>query len=174
MADLNITAGPFQPTWESLRQFQCPVWFQDARFGIWSHWGPQAVPMAGDWYARNIYIQGTPQNRYHVRKYGHPSKFGYKDIIPQWKAEKFDPDGLMDLYVAAGARYFVAQAAHHDNFHNWNSSLHRWNAVNMGPQKDILGLWQAAKPIDTKNPAPTSLRNLRSRAAAKGSRWQQD
>jgi alpha-L-fucosidase len=144
MADETIAAGSFKPTWDSLRQFQCPDWFRDAKFGIWSHWGPQAVPMTGDWYARQIYIEGTTQNRYHVRKYGHPSKFGYKDIIPQWKAEKFDPDVLMDLYAAAGARYFVAQAAHHDNFHNWNSSLHRWNAVNMGPKKDILRLWQTA------------------------------
>ncbi len=144
MADFDIEKGPFEPTWESLRHFKCPAWFQDAKFGIWSHWGPQAVPMAGDWYARNIYIQGSAQNRYHVRKYGHPSRYGYKDIIPQWKAEKFDPDGLMDLYAAAGARYFMAQAAHHDNFHNWNSRSHRWNAVSMGPKKDILGLWQAA------------------------------
>lgn len=142
--ELSIQPGPFQPTWESLRQFQCPDWFRDAKFGIWSHWGPQAVPMAGDWYARHMYVEGHTQYRYHLRKYGHPSKFGYKDIIPLWKAEKFDPMRLMDLYVKAGARYFVAQAAHHDNFHNWNSSQHRWNAVRMGPQRDIIQLWKDA------------------------------
>ncbi|MEJ5310545.1 MAG: alpha-L-fucosidase [Anaerolineae bacterium] len=144
MVDMTIESGPFAPTWESLRQFQCPEWFRDAKFGIWSHWGPQSVPMYGDWYARQMYVEGSDQYRYHLRKYGHPSKFGYKDVVQLWKAEKFDPDGLMALYVAAGARYFVAQAAHHDNFHNWNSTQHRWNAVNMGPQKDILQLWKDA------------------------------
>jgi alpha-L-fucosidase len=141
---MDIEKGPFEPTWESLRTFECPDWFRDAKFGIWSHWGPQAVPMYGDWYARHMYVEGSDQYRYHIRKYGHPSRFGYKDIIPLWKAERFDPDGLMDLYVKAGARYFVAQAAHHDNFHNWNSSRHPWNAVQMGPGKDIVALWQAA------------------------------
>jgi alpha-L-fucosidase len=144
MDDLTIAQGPFEPTWESLRRFECPAWFRDAKFGIWSHWGPQSVPMYGDWYARHMYVEGSEQYRYHIRKYGHPSLFGYKDIIPLWKAEKFDPDALMDLYVEAGARYFVAQAAHHDNFHNWNSTHHRWNSVKMGPRKDIIALWQEA------------------------------
>ncbi|MFZ6028012.1 MAG: alpha-L-fucosidase [Chloroflexota bacterium] len=144
MPTSSILAGPFSPTWESLRTFHCPDWFRDAKFGIWSHWGPQSVPMYGDWYARNMYIEGQEQYRYHLRKYGHPSKFGYKDILQLWKAEKFDPAGLIALYVKAGARYFVAQAAHHDNFHNWNSTQHRWNSVNFGPKKDILALWQSA------------------------------
>jgi alpha-L-fucosidase len=144
MIDLNIQPGPFEPSWESLRGFQCPDWFRDAKFGIWSHWGPQSVPMAGDWYARHMYVEGHAQYRHHLRRFGHPSRFGYKDIIQLWKAEKFDPEGLMDLYVSAGAKYFVAQAAHHDNFHNWNSSHHPWNSVRMGPQKDIVGLWQQA------------------------------
>jgi alpha-L-fucosidase len=141
---MSITSGPFQANWESLRTFECPDWFRDAKFGIWSHWGPQSVPMAGDWYARHIYVEGHVQNRYHVRHYGHPSKFGYKDIVKLWKAEKFDPEELMDRYVAAGAKYFVGQAAHHDNFHNWNSTQHPWNSVKVGPGKDIIALWQAA------------------------------
>ncbi len=140
----EIQQGPFQPTWESLRQYRCPDWFQDAKFGIWSHWGPQAVPMYGDWYARHMYVEGTDQYRYHIRQFGHPSRVGWKDVVQQWKAEKFDPEGLMNLFAQAGAKYFVAQAAHHDNFHNWNSSQHRWNSVNMGPKKDIVALWQAA------------------------------
>jgi alpha-L-fucosidase len=144
MNSSSIQSGPFEPTWESLRTFQCPDWYRDAKFGIWSHWGPQAVPMAGDWYARHMYMEGSVQYRYHYRKYGHPSKFGYKDVIQLWKAEKFDPEGLMELYKAAGARYFVGQAAHHDNFHNWNSKTHRWNSVQMGPKKDIVAMWQAA------------------------------
>jgi alpha-L-fucosidase len=140
----EIAAGPYQPTFESLRQFECPEWFRDAKFGIWSHWGAQSVPMYGDWYARNIYIEGSEQYRYHVRHYGHPSKFGYKDLVQLWKAEAFDPDALMDLYTAAGAKYFVAQAMHHDNFFNYDSSIHRWNSVNMGPKKDIVALWKDA------------------------------
>jgi alpha-L-fucosidase len=141
---LDIAAGPFQPTWESLRTFQCPQWFHDAKLGIWAHWGPQSVPMYGDWYARNMYIEGHDQYRHHWRVYGHPSRSGYKDIARSWKAEEFDPDALMDLYVQAGARYFVAQAVHHDNFDNWNSRHHKWNAVRVGPQKDIVGLWREA------------------------------
>lgn len=134
----------FQPTFESLRAHECPKWFQDAKFGIWSHWGPQSVPMCGDWYARNMYIQGSSQYNYHVRHYGHPSKFGYKDICKLWKAENFDPEGLMELYHRAGARYFVAQAMHHDNFFNYESQVNRFNSVNIGPGKDICSLWKAA------------------------------
>jgi alpha-L-fucosidase len=140
----NIQQGPFEPTWESLRRFECPDWFRDAKFGIWSHWGPQSVPMFGDWYARNMYREGTDQYLHHWRVYGHPSKNGWKDVVQLWKAEKFDPEGLMQLYVDAGARYFCAQAVHHDNFDNWDSTHNRWNAVRVGPKKDIVGLWQAA------------------------------
>ena len=136
--------GSFSPSFDSLSTFECPEWFRDAKFGIWSHWGPQSVPMYGDWYARHLYIQGHPQNLYHVRHYGHPSKFGYKDICKLWKAEEFDPAGLMSLYRKAGARYFVAQAMHHDHFFNFPSTLNRFNSVQMGPGKDICGLWKAA------------------------------
>lgn len=144
MHDLSIERGPFEPSWESLRGYRCPEWFRDAKLGIWAHWGPQSVPMYGDWYAQHMYEEGSDQYRYHLRRYGHPSRFGYKDIIALWKAERFEPEALMRLYVDAGARYFVAQAAHHDNFHNWNSQHHRWNAVAMGPGKDIVGLWRDA------------------------------
>ncbi|WP_435280479.1 alpha-L-fucosidase [Streptomyces koelreuteriae] len=120
--------GPFLPTLESLGYFACPDWFRDAKFGIWAHWGPR----------------GSDQYRYHVRTYGHQSEFGYKDLVRLWKAENFDPDGLMGLYVRAGARYFVALASHHDHFLTYPSRLHRWNAAKVGPGKDIVGLWQAA------------------------------
>jgi len=141
---LARVAGPFKPTADSLKSYRVPDWFRDAKFGIWSHWGPQAVPRAGDWYARNMYIWGSPQYNHHVKHYGHPSKFGYKDIIPLWKAEKFDPEGLMTLYKNAGARYFVSMGVHHDNFDLWNSRHHEWNAVKMGPRRDIVGDWQNA------------------------------
>jgi alpha-L-fucosidase len=139
----KIKAGPFQPAVDSLKNYVCPDWFRDAKFGIWSHWGPQSVPMYGDWYARHMYTEGHAQYYYHWRKYGHPSKFGYKDIIKLWKAENFDPAGLMNRYVESGAKYFVCQAMHHDNFDNFNSSHNPWNSVNLGPKKDICALWQA-------------------------------
>ncbi|HLJ18055.1 MAG TPA: alpha-L-fucosidase [Bryobacteraceae bacterium] len=134
----------FKPTFESLKQYSVPEWFRDAKFGIWAHWGPQSVPEDGDWYARNMYIEGSVQYEYHCRTYGHPSKVGYKDIVQRWKAEDFDAPGLVALYKKVGAKYFVAQAVHHDNFDNWNSKYHRWNAVKIGPHKDIVGLWRDA------------------------------
>ena len=143
-AKLPIAPGAFKPTMESLKQYKCPEWFRDAKFGIWAHWGPQAVPMDGDWYARGIYEQGSGHYNYHIEHYGHPSKFGYKDIIPLWKAEKWDPERLMQLYKKAGAKYFVSMGSHHDDFFLWNSKLHKWNAVNMGPKRDVVGDWQKA------------------------------
>ena len=134
----------FEPTFDSLRTYSAPDWFRDAKFGIWSHWGPQSVPMFGDWYARNMYVEGTPQYEYHLRHYGHPSRFGYKDICALWKAENFDPDALLDKYVKAGARYLMTQATHHDHFFNYASDINRMNSMNVGPHKDILGLWKAA------------------------------
>jgi alpha-L-fucosidase len=141
---LPITEGVFQPSDESLTQYQCPDWFRDAKFGIWAHWGPQAVPRQGDWYARRLYQEKDPAYKYHLEHYGHPSEFGYKDIIPLWKAERWDPDKLMELYKKTGAKYFVSMGSHHDNFFLWDSNIHRWNAVNMGPKKDVVGIWQEA------------------------------
>jgi alpha-L-fucosidase len=141
---LAIAPGPFQPTAESLEKYEYPAWFRDAKLGIWAHWGPQAVPMFGDWYARQLYIQGHPQYKDHLEHYGHPTKVGYKDLIPLWKAEKWDPDRLMGLYKKAGARYFVSMGVHHDNFDLWNSTHHDWNAVKMGPHRDVVGDWHKA------------------------------
>lgn len=140
--ELPIASGPFKPTADSLKTYQAPEWFRDAKFGIWAHWGPQAVGRSGDWYARWMYVPGHPIFAQHLKQYGHPSEFGYKDIIPLWKAEKFDPQALMNLYVAAGAKYFVSMGVHHDNFDLWNSRHHRWNALAMGPKRDIVGAWR--------------------------------
>jgi len=139
-----MAKGPFEPTAESLKTYQTPAWFRDAKFGIWAHWGPQAVPRLGDWYARWMYVPGHPVYKKHLDQYGHPSQFGYKDIIPLWTAEKFDPEALMNLYVAAGAKYFVSMGVHHDNFDLWNSRHHRWNATQMGPKRDVVGAWRDA------------------------------
>lgn len=146
----------FEPTKESFVNYKCPEWFRNAKFGIWSHWGPQAVPRQGDWYAKNMYISNKydkvkgkyvgphPHYLYHVKHYGHPSEFGYKDIIPLWKAERWDPDALMKIYKETGARYFVSMGVHHDNFYLWDSDLTPWTSVKMGPQRDVVGEWQKA------------------------------
>ncbi len=139
-----IAPGPFKEDLDSLKNYRCPEWFRDAKFGIWAHWGPQAVPANGDWYARKMYIQGDGDYKSHLETYGHPSKSGYKDIIPLWKAEKWDPVALMALYKKAGAHYFVSMGCHHDDFDLWNSQFHSWNAVRMGPKRDVVGEWQKA------------------------------
>jgi alpha-L-fucosidase len=131
----------FKPDWESLKQYRCPEWFRDAKFGIWAHWGPQGAPMQGDWYARNMYIQGTRHYEFHLKHYGHPSQVGFKDIIPLWTAKNWEPEFLIRKYKRAGARYFAAMGVHCDNFDCWNSKHHRWNSVNYGPQRDIVGIW---------------------------------
>jgi alpha-L-fucosidase len=140
---LAIEPGPFQGTRESLQAYRIPEWFRDAKFGIWAHWGPQSATEAGDWYARNMYMQGSPQYRFHLEHYGHPTKVGFKDVIPTFKADQWDPAHLMDLYVKAGAKYFVSMGVHHDNFDMWNSKYQpRWNAAKSGPKKDIVGIWK--------------------------------
>jgi alpha-L-fucosidase len=138
----RIGAGPFKPNWESLKQYEVPQWFQDAKFGIWAHWSPQCVPEEGDWYARGMYQEGSDQYNYQVKTYGHPSAFGYKDICNLWTAARWDPDRLMQLYKRAGAQYFVALANHHCNFDCWDSTYQEWNSVRVGPKKDIVGIWE--------------------------------
>ncbi|MBL7745741.1 MAG: alpha-L-fucosidase [Chitinophagaceae bacterium] len=144
--DVNepMAKGPFVPSWDSLKQYKTPEWFRDAKFGIWAHWGPQCQPEFGDWYARSMYIEGSKAYNYHKEKYGHPSKFGFKDVIHQWKAENWNPDELMELYSRAGAKYFMALANHHDNFDNYKSKYQEWNSVNIGPRKDLIGGWESA------------------------------
>ena len=142
-SDIPIASGPYSPD-GSFESFQCPEWFRDAKFGIWAHWGPSSAIGDGDWYARNMYMEGSPQYEYHLKTYGHPSKFGYKDTIPLWKAEAFAPAALIQRYSAAGAKYFVSMGVHCDNFDLWNSRGHRWNSVKMGPKRDIVGEWRQA------------------------------
>lgn len=139
-----LAEGKFEATWESLIQYEAPDWFRDAKFGIWAHWGPQCQPGSGDWYARHMYLEGEWQNRFHVENYGHPSKFGFKDVIREWKAEKWNPERLVDLYKRTGARYFFAMANHHDNLDLWDSRHQPWNSVRVGPKKDIIAGWAAA------------------------------
>ena len=139
-----MSTDKFQPTVESLEAYKCPEWFRDAKFGIYLHWGVYSVAERGEWYARQMYIEGDSVYEHHVKTYGHPSKFGYKDFIPMWKAENFDPDRLVRLFKQAGAKYFTPCAIHHDNFDLWNSKHNKWNSVNMGPKMDITGMWREA------------------------------
>jgi alpha-L-fucosidase len=140
-----IANGPFKPTWESLQRYQTPDWYRDAKFGMWAHWGPQCQPEHGDWYARGMYEEGSDHYKYHLQKYGHPSKFGFKDVINEWKAEKWDPEELVSLYKNAGAQYFMAMANHHDNFDLYNSRYQKqWNATKLGPKKDLIAGWAKA------------------------------
>lgn len=143
-ADEVMMTGKFQPTWESLENYQVPEWFKNVKFGIWAHWGPQCVEGTGDWMARSLYIEGSNEYKYHVEHYGHPSEFGFKDIIPLFKAENWNPDKLVSFYKEIGAQYFFALGNHHDNFDLWDSQYQEWNSVNMGPKKDILAGWEKA------------------------------
>jgi alpha-L-fucosidase len=139
-----IAPGPFQPTWDSLKHYQIPEWFRDAKFGIWAHWDAQCVPEAGDWYARQMYMQGNSQYDHHLKHYGHPSKTGFMEFDNLWKAEDWKPDQLMELYVNAGAKYFMSLANHHDNFDCYDSRYHNWNSMRIGPKRDIVGTWARA------------------------------
>jgi alpha-L-fucosidase len=136
--------GPFKPEWKSLLEYEAPEWYRDAKFGIWAHWSPQCVPENGDWYARNMYIQGQGQYDYQLARYSHPSKFGYKDLCAQWTLLNWEPDAMIEHYKRAGARLFLALANHHDGFDAWDSKHHTWNASNIGPKRDVIGGWAAA------------------------------
>ena len=141
----KMMEGPYTPDWESLSQYgEAPDWFRNVKFGIWAHWGPQCQPEQGDWYAREMYMEGNRRYRWHVENYGHPSEFGFKDVINLWKADQWNPDELMELYYRAGARYFFTLGNHHDNLDLWDSKHHKWNVMNVGPKKDIVGGWEKA------------------------------
>ena len=139
-----VGEGSYQATVESLSSWTCPEWFRDAKFGIWAHWGPQCAPEDGDWYARNMYGENGQNYRYNIDTRDHPSRFGFKDWIHEWKAENWDPDALVKLYKETGARYFMTLANHHDNFDLYDSKYQEWNSVDIGPKKDIVGGWAEA------------------------------
>ncbi len=135
-----IDKGRYKDNWESLQQYQVPSWYKDAKFGIFIHWGPYSVPAFGsEWYPRNMYIQGSREYEHHLKTYGPHKEFGYKDFIPMFRAEKFDPAAWADLFAEAGARYVVPVAEHHDGFQMYKSDISHWNAVEMGPKRDVLG-----------------------------------
>ena len=130
----------YQATWESLKKYQVPDWFRDAKFGIFIHWGVYSVPAFGsEWYPREMYRKDSKEFKHHIETYGAQDKFGYKDFIPQFKAEKFDPAQWVALFKKAGAKYVVPVAEHHDGFQMYKSALSKWNAFEMGPKRDVIG-----------------------------------
>lgn len=138
--DEVIKNGKYKDTWESLQQYRVPTWYEDAKFGIFIHWGIYSVPAFGsEWYSRNMYIQGSPEYEHHIKTYGNHKDFGYKDFIPMFGAQKFDATEWAELFQAAGAQYVMPVAEHHDGFQMYDSELSEWNAAKMGPKRDVLG-----------------------------------
>jgi alpha-L-fucosidase len=142
----KVAQKKFEPTIASLQQYECPEWFRDAKFGIWAHWvGGYTLSGGGDWYARNMYIEGSKQYKMHLKNHGHPSEFGYKDLIDQWTdVSGWDANAQMKLFKKAGAKYFIALCNHHDNFDMWDSKYQEWNSVNYGPKVNFVKLWKEA------------------------------
>ena len=140
-----ISSGPFQADWSSLKAYSVPAWYEDAKFGIFIHWGVFSVPaFNNEWYSRNMYIQGSPEFEHHIQTYGPQKEYGYKDFIPLFKGEKFDADAWATLFKQAGARFVVPVAEHHDGFAMYDCSFSPWNAAQMGPRRDVLGELAAA------------------------------
>jgi alpha-L-fucosidase len=140
---LPVAPGSCSPDWKALsRVYTAPAWWREAKFGAWSHWDPQSMPEQGDWYARGMYMEGRPQYEFHLKHFGHPSEFGYKDICHNWAIDRWQPAQLMSLYVEMGARYFMAMGCHHDNFDCFDSKYQPWNSVRVGPKVDIVGTWE--------------------------------
>jgi alpha-L-fucosidase len=142
LADVERGAndGRFRPDWSSLSQYQVPDWYRDAKFGIFIHWGVYSVPAFGsEWYPRDMYLTGSKENEHQLSLYGPLTKFGYKDFIPMFKAQHFDPQAWAHLFKESGARYVVPVFEHHDGFQMYDSNLSDWTAVKMGPHRDLMG-----------------------------------
>jgi len=136
----------FEPTWDSFKQYRVPGWYKDGKFGIFIHWGVYSVPaFHNEWYPRNMYRQGSKDYTHHANTYGNQGDFGYKDFIPMFKAQHWDPDRWARLFKQAGAKYVVPVAEHHDGFPMYDCSYTKWNSANMGPKRDVLG--ELAKAI---------------------------
>jgi alpha-L-fucosidase len=143
LSPLAIAPGPYAPDWKALgRAYAAPAWWREAKFGAWAHWDPQSMPEQGDWYARGMYQEGRPQYEFHLKHFGHPSEYGYKDVCHNWVVDRWKPEELMNLYVEMGARYFMAMGCHHDNFDCFDSKYQPWNSVHVGPKVDIVGTWE--------------------------------
>ncbi|MCX8180341.1 MAG: alpha-L-fucosidase [Thermofilaceae archaeon] len=133
------THGPFKPCWDSLKSYRVPKWYSDAKLGIFIHWGVYSIPAFGnEWYPRNMYVKGSPEYEFHLKTYGPHTEFGYKDFIPDFTAENWDPDEWARIFQKSGARYVVLVAEHHDGFALWDCSYTRWCAQRVGPRRDLV------------------------------------
>jgi alpha-L-fucosidase len=148
--DLPIAPGPFKPDWQDISTtYQQPdsAWLREAKFGIWVHFGAQASGQSGDWYAKRLYLQhGKYESHYqnHLKRFGHPSQVGYKDVLQKWNPSALDPEALVKTYQDAGARFLILLGVHHDNYDNWDSRYQKWNSANIGPKRDLVGEWSKA------------------------------
>jgi alpha-L-fucosidase len=173
-ADLPMDEGPFSSSWESpgWTQYRLPQWLQDAKFGVFLHWGPSSVEGHYGWPFHQMYLEGKNQKT--LSKYGHPSEFGYKDLIPLWTAKDWNPDKMTAFFKRVGFRYIVPVARHHDNFDLWDSTYHPWNSKRMGPKRDIIGEFKAAATMHglrfgvSDHPEQTGLMKAARRADTKG------
>ncbi|HEX4156670.1 MAG TPA: alpha-L-fucosidase [Acidobacteriaceae bacterium] len=142
---LSRRSVPFHASWDSLAAYRTPDWFRDAKFGIFLHWGVYSVPAFGnEWYSRNMYIPGNRAYEHQIATHGSLENFGYKDFIPLFRAEHFDPSAWIDLLVQSGARYIVPVAEHCDGFAMYASAMTPYNALAMGPHRDVVGELAAA------------------------------
>ncbi|MCL2638373.1 MAG: alpha-L-fucosidase [Oscillospiraceae bacterium] len=138
--DSVINGGQYKDNWDSMKSVPVPEWYKNAKFGIFIHWGLYSVPaFNNEWYSRNMYIKDSPEFKHHIETYGEHKSFGYKDFIPLFKAEEFNADEWLDLFVQAGAKYVMPVAEHHDGFQMYKSEISRFNAAEMGPERDVLG-----------------------------------
>ena len=138
--DEVIAEGPYKDDWDTFTGFEVPSWFSKAKFGIFVHWGLYTVPEnSNEWYSRNMYIEGMPAYEHHIKTYGRQKDFGYKDFIPMFTGEGFDPSAWIRLFKEAGAKYVLPVAEHHDGFQMYRSSISHFNSWEMGPHRDILG-----------------------------------
>ncbi len=150
LIDETIENGEYKADWSTLINHKVPDWYRDAKFGIFIHWGVYSVPAYGhEWYARHVYQQdyekgGLNFYKHHTEKYGPLKDFGYKDFVPMFQAQNFDPDAWADLFHEAGAKFVMPVAEHHDGFQMYDSQLSPWCATQMGPKKDIVGLLKEA------------------------------
>ena len=149
-------AAQYEAKWESLDKRPCPQWYLDAKFGVFIHWGVYSVPAWGapheyaEWYWHNMADQ-NPTNvwwQYHATNYG--TNFQYQDFAPMFRAELFDPAQWADILARSGAKYVVPTSKHHEGFCLWQSAEANrdwgrpWNAVDIGPRRDLLGELGAA------------------------------
>ncbi|MBA7565859.1 hypothetical protein ES708_07544 [subsurface metagenome] len=156
----------YEPTWESLSQHSTPEWYEDAVLGIYFHWGVYSVAEMGEWYAQRMYCEKEDRYHsgnidYHKKTYGDPcTEFGYKDFVPMFKAEKWDPDFWAELFENAGADFAGPVAEHCDGFAMWDSEYDEYNSMDKGPHRDVVG--EMAKAVrDHGIRVVTTFHNLR-------------